>query len=559
MCMSKVRGLITFLCLMFGFSVIAQQNKATFSYFEYKGNDEFFNKKINPAKSYFNPIVSGFHPDPSICRKGDDYYLVNSSFSYYPGIPIFHSKDLVSWQQIGHVLDRPSQLKLDGLGVSSGIYAPDIKYNEKNKTFYMVTTLVGGINNFLVKTTDISKGWSEPILLPKVNGIDPSIFFDDDGKAYIVNCAAPDKELWSGHRAIRLIEYDLINDKTIGTGKIIADGGVDPSTKPVWMEGPHLYKIKGTYYLMTAEGGTGESHREVIFKCNKVNGDYTPLPINPILTQKGLPADRKDIVTCTGHADLIQTATGDWFSVFLGTRPYNNGYYNTGRETFLLPVKWVDSTPIILKAGDYIPIVVNKAGLDSKAERPTGNFVWRDEFTSDKLKLEWNMLRTPRDEWWKQEKNKMIISAMPKSIYEKVNPAFLGRRIQHQTFEVSASMKFIPTNEKELSGLALIQNEKNNLVVGKTIKDGKAFVVLYAMVQGVKSTIAETEMPANASNEAITFSVIANKGTCSFYYKIDKGDKITIAENVDTKCLSTRMAGGFVGAYVGMYATSVAQ
>jgi len=199
-------------------------------------------------ETYLNPILAGFYPDPGITRVGEDYYLVLSTFAYFPGVPIFHSKDLVNWEQIGNVLDRPEQLDLDGLGVSKGIFAPTIEHHEG--VFYMVTTLVGNGGNFVVTATDPAGPWSNPVWLPEVNGIDPSLFFDDDGKAYIIyNSDAPDnKPLYDGHRTIRMFEFDYEALKTVGQNYILVNGGVDISKKPVWIEGPHIYKKDGLYY-----------------------------------------------------------------------------------------------------------------------------------------------------------------------------------------------------------------------------------------------------------------------------------------------------------------------
>ena len=220
---------------------------ALFDYFSYKGNDDFYISNPLSGEDYFyNPILPGWYSDPSVCTNGEgDYFLVTSTFTYFPGVPIFHSKDLVNWKQIGHVLNRASQLvNMEGQKVSGGIFAPAISYNPYNKTYYMVTTNVGA-GNFFVKTQDPFGEWSEPIMLPEVGGIDPSFFFDEDGKAYIVNNdEAPDnKPEYSGHRTIRIQEFDVKTDKTIGPRKILVNKGAQPADKPIWIEGPHLYKI----------------------------------------------------------------------------------------------------------------------------------------------------------------------------------------------------------------------------------------------------------------------------------------------------------------------------
>jgi xylan 1,4-beta-xylosidase len=356
-----------FVCfaLMLAFSAHLSAQTATFSYFNYVGNDNRFDKKIDNARQYFNPILAGFYPDPSVCRKGDTYYLVNSSFSFFPGVPIFTSKDLVNWKQLGNVLDRESQLPLTHQRVSGGIYAPDITYNKNNQTFYMITTNVGA-GNFFVKTKYPAKGWSEPIYLHKINGIDPSMFFDQDGKGYIVhNAPVMGKADYEGQRAIRIFRFDVKGDSIIGEPTEIVRGGTHVTEKPIWIEGPHLFRVGKFYYLMCAEGGTGSMHSEVIFRAKNPMGPWEEFSGNPILTQRsGLDPAREDIVTSTGHADLVQAPRGDWWAVFLGCRPYEDDFYNTGRDTYLLPVTWKDGWPTILEKGKVMPTVVNKENLD---------------------------------------------------------------------------------------------------------------------------------------------------------------------------------------------------
>lgn len=247
------------------FSAFANAQEAVeFDWFEYTGRDAVFEQPLPPG-SYRNPILPGFYPDPSVTRAGDKYYLVNSTFAYFPGIPIFESTDLVHWTQIGHVIDRASQLRFDGLGISRGVFAPTIAYHDG--TFYVLNTAVDSGGNYLVTSKDPRGPWSDPIWLPEIDGIDPSIFFDADGRAYILNNGPPEGvPQYDGHRAIWIQEYDVEKQALVGPRKVVLDGGVDPSTQPIWIEGPHLYLIDGTYYLMCAEGGTGPNHSEVILR-----------------------------------------------------------------------------------------------------------------------------------------------------------------------------------------------------------------------------------------------------------------------------------------------------
>ncbi|MDR0749224.1 MAG: glycoside hydrolase family 43 protein [Tannerellaceae bacterium] len=533
--------------------------EAVFHWFEYQGQDPWFEKDMNSEKEFFNPVVSGFYPDPSICRKGEDYYMVHSTFSYFPGIPLLHSRDLVDWQQIGNVLDRPSQLNLPGgIRLSGGIYAPAITYNEANETFYVITTAVDGMGNFVVKTKDPLKGWSDPIRLPKVGGIDPSLFFDDGGKAYIVHNDGPESEPeYSGHRAIWIHDYDPETDQTFGVPKVIVDGGTDKSKKPVWIEGPHIYKINSTYYLMAAEGGTSIDHSEVIFTSNNIKGPYTPAKENPILTQRDLPENRPEKVTCTGHADLIQTPAGDWYAVFLACRPYEGDMYNTGRETFLLPVTWKNDIPVILPKGDAVPTVValknrkpNTSGITT--EPFTGNFTWKDEFKADKLGMRWLFIRTPRQQWWQLTDHGLRITPDTTSVYTLGNPSFIGYRQQHTNFTTTTGLSFRPQHEKELAGLVCYQNERFNIVFGKTLREGKECLIVVRTNNGNQQ---ETIYPLSGKKtNPLQLRITAKGALYSFYYLNENNEWIPVATDVDGSILSTKKAGGFTGATIGMYA-----
>ncbi|MFW5972637.1 MAG: glycoside hydrolase family 43 protein, partial [Bacteroidota bacterium] len=331
----------------------------SFDWFEYEGSDEIFSDSAAGLNEYQNPILAGFYPDPNITRAGDNYFLVNSTFTYYPGIPVFESSDLVNWRQLGNVIDRPSQLDFDDLGISRGVFAPAIEYNDE--TFYVVNTCVDCGGNFVVTATDPAGPWSEPTWLPEVGGIDPSLYFDDDGRAWILNNDAPIGEpLYEGHRAIWIQEFDPETLQSFGERTLLVDGGVDITTEPVWIEGPHITKVDGWYYLTAAEGGTSVNHSQVVLRSREVTGPYEPWEHNPILTQRDLDPARPHPITSAGHADMVRTQNDEWWATFLAVRPYEDNYYNTGRETFMLPVEWVDGWPVILPPGETIPFVVSR-------------------------------------------------------------------------------------------------------------------------------------------------------------------------------------------------------
>ncbi|GAB2534274.1 glycoside hydrolase family 43 protein [Rufibacter soli] len=514
-------------------------------------------------QTFQNPIFPGFYPDPSVLRVGEDYYLIHSSFAYFPGVPIFHSKDLVNWTQIGNILDRPEQLNLDGHDVSRGIFAPTIFY--KDGTFYMVTTLIDRGGNFVVTANNPAGPWSNPQWLPNVNGIDPSIFHDEDGKSYIMyNSDAPDnKPLYDGHRTIRMFEIDLKTMKTVGPQHLLVNGGVDISKKPVWIEGPHIYKVKGYYYLMAAEGGTSVNHSEVVLRSKTVTGPYVPYEKNPILTQRHLPGDRPNPVSATGHADLVQTQNGDWWAVFLATRPYSGAqdHYNTGRETFLAPVTWKEGWPIINPDHDLVQYsypVPNLPAQRKPAFPLTGNFTYHEEFKGTTLPIYWLQLRTPRHQWYSLGKplGKLTLEVRPENFSEKVNVSFLARRQQHVKGSASTELEFTPAKENEFAGLVAFQNSEHYYALGKTMKGNQPVVQL---LKADKTVLAEKVLTEKEGKKPIYLKVGFNGDTYAFYYATKKGKWQLLQDNVDGKYLSTRVAGGFVGVTLGVYATSNGQ
>lgn len=558
-----LRNLIPSLLLSVAAVVSAGAQTANFRYFTYSGNDARFQKTVDPAREYLNPVIAGFAPDPSICRKGDTYYLVNSSFTFFPGVPIYTSRDLLHWQHLGYVLDRESQLPLAGQRVSGGIYAPAITYNEKNKTFYMITTNVGR-GNFYVKTQDPAKGWSEPIYLPKVGGIDPSFFFDKDGRAYIVNNDAPSTEpRYNGERSIWIHEFDVRGDSIIGEQKELLRSGTHVQPNPIWIEGPHMYRIGKYYYLMCAEGGTGDWHSEVILRASVKSDPTDPAaweecPHNPILTQRqGLDPRRPDIVTSAGHADLVQTPQGDWYAVFLGCRPYEADFYNTGRDTYMLPVTWQDGWPTILERGKAVPTVVP---LTSPVKNPaptadllTGNFTYTDRFEGPELNMRWRFLRQPTD-CYQLGADGLTLRPSAGNILRRDPMSALFCHQQHNDFTAETSLTFAPRSEQQLAGFALLQNEDYNFVFGTTLLQGRRAVVL-------KRTEKQTVLVGSAflSSDAaqpLRLKIEGHGRYYDFLYAEADGPWQMLARGVDAVNLSTHQSGGFIGACIGLYATT---
>ncbi|GGF02071.1 glycoside hydrolase family 43 protein [Flavobacterium limi] len=533
-----------------------------FSNVIYQGDDNIY--KNNPLKpnEFYSPVLQGCYPDPAITRKGDDYYMVCSSFAMFPGVPIFHSKDLVNWTDLGGVLNKVSEFNPHDTGISAGVYAPGITYNPHNDTFYMiVTAFSGGLGNIIVKTKDPMKGWGSPVKLA-FEGIDPSIFFDDNGKGYVVHNDAPDKgkELYQGHRVIKVWEYDLENDKVIqGTDKIIVDGGVDLSKKPIWIEAPHLYKKDGRYYLMCAEGGTGGNHSEVIFVSDNPKGPFKPASNNPILTQRYFPKDRANKVDWAGHADLVLGPDNKYYGVFLGVRPNDKDRVNTGRETFMLPVDWSGVFPVFenglvpLEPKIKMPqgVTENKTGKDGFF--PNGNFTFTENFTSEKLDYRWIGLRGPRENFISVTKKGLQITPFEVNIKEMKPTSTLFYRQMHNTFSFAATIDYKPASEKDLAGIVCLQNERFNYVFGITKKGKDTYILLERTEKGQSKIIASTKIEIK---KPVRLQVKANGDSYEFSYAVNGADFENLGGSVSGDILSTNVAGGFTGALVGLYATA---
>lgn len=530
----------------------------SFEWFEYTGNDSALAGDASDSASYHNPVLAGFYPDPSICRVGDDYYLVTSSFSWFPGVPIFHSRDLTHWTQIGSVLDRPSQLPLDSAGVSRGIFAPTIRHHDG--VFYMITTLIDRGGSFIVTATDPAGPWSEPNYLG-FDGIDPDIFFDSDGRAWVVNNGPPDETpRYDGHRAIWIQEYDLTRKAMVGERSVIVNGGVDISKKPVWIEAPHLLRVNGWYYLIAAEGGTAENHSEVVLRSKAIRGPYIPYAGNPILTQRHLDASRPNPVTSTGHADFVQTPAGDWWAVFLGTRPYRGDFYNTGRETFLLPVDWSGEWPVILRGNATVPYTARRPALPLQPAAPiplSGNFTYRDEFADSTLRRDWELLRTPRESWYTLANGALTLRARPVPIDGNQQPSFIARRQQHLTMTATTAMRYAPQHDGDRAGLVAFQNERYYFFVGLAREEGKDVLVLEQgdpdSTSKAPKRIATVPRPAGASDTTY-LRIAANGDRYSVSFAVTPDNWTALGPDLDGTLLSTKVAGGFVGTMIGPYA-----
>lgn len=529
--------------------------RAHFEWFDYRGGDPSDQVKAGPG-TYRNPILHGFYSDPSITRVGKDFYLVTSTFAYFPGMPVFHSRDLVHWTQIGNAIDRTAQLDFKHLRLSRGVFAPSITYHDG--LFYILNTCVDCGGNYLVTARQPQGPWSDPVWLPGIKGIDVSLFFDDDGRAWVVNDGPPpEPPRYPGHRAIWLQQFDPATRRMIGPRRVLVDGGVPPDAKPIWIEGPHLLKRDGYYYLSAAQGGTAERHSQVVLRSRKVTGPYVAFAGNPILTQRDLPPGRRLPVTSAGHADMVQTPDGHWWATFLATRPYRDDLYNTGRETFLLPVTWTQGWPRILDHGAVVPYVHSRPALPQghAAVPMSGAFHVRQRFLGRDLPLNWMMLRNPRQRWWSSGHG-LTLLARSVGLGDKGNPSFLGRRQQHMDAQVETVMRFEPRADGDKAGMVALQNDDYYYFFGLVRAHGHTELQVRRRAGTADPANGRViaRLPWTAPPGRLYLGIDIDGGHCSFRYAEKPQAWHTLLRDADGTILSTKVAGGFVGAVLGVYA-----
>ena len=512
------------------------------------------------TKKYSNPIIPGFNPDPSICSVGNDFYLVTSTFEYFPGVPVYHSKDLVNWTIIGHVLNRSSQLNLVGAGCSRGIFAPTIRYH--NGTYYVITTLVDGFGNFVVTAKNPAGPWSEPHRIANAPGIDPSLFFDS-GKVYYCGTYRPEKQLWAKHHNIYIQELDTTTWQLIGTKKEVLHGaefygkmqhpindGIQAAVNNY--EGPHIYKKDGYFYLLVSHGGTSENHAVSMWKSDNIYGPYSINPSNPIVTHRKLSYE--NALTSTGHADLAQDKNGNWWMVLLARRPKGGANTIMGRETCLAPVQWDGEWPVVGDANKK-GIVELEYNIPDLKQVKSKKHTFEDQFSSEILNPEWLFLRTPQTKWWSTSDRKgyLTLKLRAASISDIDNPSFVGFRQQHHRFETIVKMDFKATSDNEEAGIVIERSNKNFFRFVMSYNLGKQVVKLIRNDNKIiNQVITIVDAPYRISFLRVTF--IDNKYSFSISSNAKKWQ--TIAQNQDGSFLGTYESGPFTGTIIGLYASS---
>ena len=504
------------------------------------------------GQGFMNPVLPGFHADPSVCRAGDDFYLVNSTFQYFPGVPVFHSKDLVNWEQIGNCLTRPTQVDLKGTDGNSGIYAPTIRYN--NGRFYMVTTVFPSRRHFYVWTDDPSKEWSDPIYIDfSIGSCDPTLFWDE-GKCFFLWKAAAD-ETRPGIKPgeINICEIDVNTGKRIGDVHHLGTGlgGRYP-------EGPHIYKKDGYYYLLLAEGGTEHGHHVNILRSKSLFGPYEPNPANPILTHFSMKMQNSPIQGL-GHADLVQAPDSSWWMICLGYRTSGYLQHVMGRETMLTPVKWEkDGWPVVNGDGtlqtDMECLTLPLVPMAKDPVREEFNYAKRnapkDSYHSLGLPMGWMSLCNPDYANYSLTERKGWLRLHPSAtdLSMTANPTFIARRQTELNFKATALFDLSHLTEGMQAGITAYAAPLNHYDVIAEKRNGKIFIKSNVRLGQTCHSERAVELNGNMAYLRIT----SDK---DFYYMQMSSDGINFTQlaKMEYRFLSTETIGGFTGVMLGLF------
>jgi len=488
---------------------------------------------------YQNPIISGFNPDPSICAAGGKFYLVTSSFQYFPSVPIFESSDLVNWTKIGHVLTRESQVELDRVRSSGGVFAPTIRYHKGR--FYMITNNNSTNKNFYVYTDDISGEWSEPIEI-EMNGIDPSLLFDDD-HVYALTNGQDDEGTWG----IVQCEIDIETGAKIGATKCLWKGSGGR-----YIESPHMYKIGNYYYLMIAEGGTEYGHMVTYARSESPWGPFTGYAKNPVLTNRNkAPFEIQGI----GHGDLIRNTDGRWYMVTLGFRQIGlwEPYHHLGREVFLTPVSFDEEGWFTCGNDGTTDPTYEIPGTFTQEKKTEYNFKNTD------WSVDWAYLRKYHPENYHLSDKSAFLRGSDITLDDVDSPTFIALR--QKDFCMETRVKVTVDAGKDGSAIAqpsagltvyMCENEHYDVELALT-RDG-LLARLKLNIGGVKHVQAIHLPMQEVKEKGAELLIRSDRDKYEFFAQFPSDKKPVLLGSGKTKYLSSEVSGGFTGVMVGMYA-----
>lgn len=486
---------------------------------------------------FTNPVLSGFNPDPSICRVNDDYYMVTSSFTWYPGIPIYHSKDLVNWELVGHGINRPGMISLKKVNDNEGIWAVTIRYYDG--LFYLITNCRKCGGNFYITAKNPKGPWSDPVWLKDAPGVDPSLFWDKDGKCYYTgNQWGGFKKSWPHQTAIWIQELDLHRKKLVGKRKILTYGYAGNAA---YAEAPHIYKVNNKYVLIMAEGGTDYYHAVTAFKSDSLFGPYVADRVNPVLSHRQL--GREYPIQAVGHADLVQTQKGEWYAVCLGKRMIE-GQNPLSRETFLCQVKFENSTPIFNPGFGKVLLQQKRPDLPWA---PIQDLNGKDDFDSENLALKWHFVKIPAKKFYKLEDGSLHLFLQPETVDSLTYADMILQKVKDLHYTAIAKLNFRTDKRNEAAGMILYRTANGYYSLMKN----KQGIVLTKKYLGRKSVIKK--MPYK--KEEVYLKVEANGINVRFGFGATPDEITHIGGKQSLKVISDNKFNRFNGPGIGLYAT----
>lgn len=499
---------------------------------------------------YQNPIIRGFHPDPSICRVGSDYYLVTSTFEYFPGIALFHSRDLVNWKQIGNCITRPGQLDYAKFKDSGGVWAPTIRCY---KGRFYVTAAIDGMGNMIMHTDDINGEWSAPVWTD-FGGIDPSICFDEDEAYYCTN------DFTNGHEAIVLANIDPDTGIRKEECREIWNG-----TGGGWLESPHVYHIGDYYYILAAEGGTNYTHMETAARSKNIYGPYENCPYNPVLTNRN---DTTKQIQCAGHADLIDDENGNWWMVHLGTRSVLKSKTPLGRETFLTPVEWKEGWPVAVNRRAKLENELDRIVCRTKKENAQnknaygqieternihiGNsFHFKPNFSVSSWEPQWLWLREPDITLYERKSNALILHPSAFDFKAPAQPCFVGICQPDIDCHFQTTFTFEPKDGEE-GGMLLYLSSNFYYRICKRKQKGKTQLAVIRKLDDVEVTDYVKELESTES----PITIYINASAVGYHITWKTEDKVLEdAGTYSLRFLCTEIENRcFTGTIIGIYA-----
>ena len=515
-----------------------------------------------------NPIIPGFYPDPSICRVGEDFYLVCSSFELCPGIPLFHSRDLQHWEQLCYVMTPENGFHVEKNCGNGGVMAPTIRYHDG--TFYLINCNFGDRGNFIVTAENPAGPWSEPHWLTDVPGIDASIFFDEDGRCYIMGTANNWPDGKGGLRqGIWAASYDIEHFCMAGEPVALWGGAMAGVASP---EAPHLYHIGDYYYLLIAEGGTEQYHSATVARSRSVFGPYESCRANPVLTMRHL--GQRAAIQNAGHADLVELPDGSWYAVFLASRLIGGESKNLGRETFIVPVRWELDWPLFTpdtgKVEWEYPFPESLNWCETAAPPA------RDRFDSDAPGLDWCFWGRPYEKFWETGAEGLRIRCLRQALAEPLQPMsmdvthseenfapFLARRRRQPHCRFACRMRFVPRG-RESAGLAVVQAMNHQLHLELARENGQTLLRLLRYTAEYElppyipgfTSVTNCAMIASTpwSGEEIILETELDENDYIFRYGPDEEHLRELART-DSAAINPEKVGCMVGETLGLYAS----